>query len=191
MAVVSTLFVKGISAFSAVREQLLSEQIIAGEDNGQLASFTLSDFSVNCAFGGALLILWGVQAIVRIKSWQGPADIIFASHDAHARIEAKQGIFSAFASFVSLSAGASLGQYGPIVHLGGLVGHLAKRLRLVSHLGGDVWLGCAWLRQFPRRFMRLLLGFYLPMKLFCVISQRRPQHQYLLPRYLQRQYLSG
>lgn len=143
MAVVSTLFVKGISAFSAVREQLLSEQIIPGEDNGQLASFTLSDFSVNCAFlGGALLILWGVQAIVRIKSWQGPADIIFASHDAHARIEAKQGIFSAFASFVSLSAGASLGQYGPIVHLGGLVGHLAKRLRLVSHLGGDVWLGC-------------------------------------------------
>ena len=54
----------------------------------------------------------------------------------------KQGILASIASFLSLSSGASLGQYGPIVHLGGLVGSWARQNRFARKWGPDIWLGC-------------------------------------------------
>ena len=49
---------------------------------------------------------------------------------------------ASIASFLSLSSGASLGQYGPIVHLGGLVGSWARQARFAPKWGADIWLGC-------------------------------------------------
>ena len=54
----------------------------------------------------------------------------------------KQGVLASIASFLSLSSGASLGQYGPIVHLGGLVGSWARQNRFAPKWGPDIWLGC-------------------------------------------------
>ena len=50
---------------------------------------------------------------------------------------------SVLAAFTSLSAGASLGQYGPIVHMGALIGGLFKKYNLSSmQLSNDIFLGC-------------------------------------------------
>ena len=47
------------------------------------------------------------------------------------------------AAFTSLSAGASLGQYGPIVHMGALIGSFFRKYNISSIiLSNDIFLGC-------------------------------------------------
>ena len=53
----------------------------------------------------------------------------------------QKGFASTLAAFISASGGASVGQYGPLVHFGGLMGSLFRRVT-----GGifsmDVFIGC-------------------------------------------------
>jgi len=65
----------------------------------------------------------------------GPADAILAVQTRSPPPDVRSGLGSTLAALVSLGAGASVGQYGPIVHLGTLLGTAAARLRLgLRHL---------------------------------------------------------
>ncbi|WP_246389928.1 chloride channel protein [Halomonas cerina] len=59
----------------------------------------------------------------------GPADVIAAVQTRRGRLPARAGSLSALSALVSLGSGASVGQYGPLVHLGATLGsQVARRL---------------------------------------------------------------
>ena len=58
----------------------------------------------------------------------GPPDVIAAVQTRQGRLPLRPGLLSAVSSLVSLGSGASVGQYGPLVHMGGTLGSLGARL---------------------------------------------------------------
>jgi chloride channel protein, CIC family len=61
----------------------------------------------------------------------GPADVIHAARLGKGYLSIRTGLVSASASIVSIGSGASVGRYGPVVHLGATLGAwLAQQLKL-------------------------------------------------------------
>ena len=61
----------------------------------------------------------------------GPADVIYAARQGNGEMPIKAGLTNAVATIVSIGSGASVGRYGPIVHLGATLGAwLAKKMKL-------------------------------------------------------------
>ncbi|QIT53978.1 chloride channel protein [Aquisalimonas sp. 2447] len=56
-----------------------------------------------------------------------PADVIAAVQTRRGRLPARAGVLTACSSLVSLGSGASVGQYGPLVHIGATLGSLVAR----------------------------------------------------------------
>jgi CIC family chloride channel protein len=82
-----------------------------------------------------------VKKYLNIARYHGPADVILSAHSNGTDLDVKTGFLSTFAAFVSASGGASVGQYGPLVHLGGTIGSLIKRYTQ-NILTRDVFIGC-------------------------------------------------
>jgi CIC family chloride channel protein len=72
--------------------------------------------------------------------FQGIADSIYYAHTATDKTKIKLGFLSTLAAFVSASGGASVGQYGPLVHFGTIIGVSLKRFFNFG-LGLDVFIG--------------------------------------------------
>ena len=82
------------------------------------------------ALGGLLvgLIVW---RCIPDKRNYGPADVMQAIHQNEGRMPLRTGLVSALASAVSIGVGASVGRYGPAVHLGATMSSwIGVRLRL-------------------------------------------------------------
>ena len=60
----------------------------------------------------------------------GPADVVRAAQLNLPLPDFRSGIVSTLAAVISLGSGASVGQYGPIVYLGAMVGRAAAYLRI-------------------------------------------------------------
>ena len=88
----------------------------------------------------ACLILL-VRRIFSIETFHGPADTIYAAHRHDTRIEVRTGIGSTLAAFLSASGGASVGQYGPLVHFAATIGSFVRR-KLPLSLSNDIFIGC-------------------------------------------------
>ena len=58
----------------------------------------------------------------------GPAESILAAHIPSKRPSTEAGLLSTLASAISLAGGASVGQYGPLVHFGGVIGDYISKL---------------------------------------------------------------
>ena len=82
-----------------------------------------------------------VKKYLNISRYHGPADVILSAHSNDAELDIKTGFLSTFSAFVSASGGASVGQYGPLVHLGGTIGSLIKKYTQTM-LTRDVFIGC-------------------------------------------------
>ena len=106
------------------------------EDAGWLALATV------CvpALGG--LIVGIVHRYVPERRPHGPPDVIRAVQGLDGRIPPRAGVLSALTSLVSLGAGASVGQYGPLVHLGATLGSLAARVSPHNRWMVTVGVGC-------------------------------------------------
>ncbi len=64
---------------------------------------------------------------------RGPADVIHAARLGKGYLSIRDGLVSASASIVSIGSGASVGRYGPVVHLGATLGAwLAQQLKLTQ-----------------------------------------------------------
>jgi len=128
------VFVNGIKYFEALRLTLLT----------RFNFFVYSEYIVPFAWLTAgFFLVFLIKKIVGCTSWQGPADAIYCAHRPDKNMDIRQGFGTVLAAFTSLSAGASLGQYGPIVHMGALIGGLFKKYNLSSiHLSNDIFLGC-------------------------------------------------
>lgn len=79
---------------------------------------------------GGLIVGFIFSKLVREKRPLGPPDTILMVQTASQPPTVKSGLLSTFAAIVSLGSGASVGQYGPMVYLGTLVGAIADKLRL-------------------------------------------------------------
>lgn len=82
-----------------------------------------------------------VKRTLQITRYHGPADVILSAHSPKEELDARTGFSSVFAAFVSASGGASVGQYGPLVHLGGTIGSLMNDFKS-GFLSKDTFIGC-------------------------------------------------
>ena len=88
----------------------------------------------------AVLIVHQVKKINSDKPFQGIADSIFYAHRPDNEADIKSGILSTFAAFISAGGGASVGQYGPLVHFGATIGSWLKK-KLSFNLSLDLYIG--------------------------------------------------
>ena len=133
LAIVSNLFVIGVHWFEQQREV------------STLVSLNIGDQRLSFS---SLIYLWMAAAIVvslkigfGIARWAGPADSIYAAHQINEPLDIKTGLVSTLAAFTAASGGASVGQYGPLVHFGATMGIWVKRF-VSSRLSHEVYLGC-------------------------------------------------
>ena len=54
--------------------------------------------------------------------WHGPPDVILSAHSSKEKLNIKSGFIASFSAIISISAGGSVGQYGPLVHFGATIG---------------------------------------------------------------------
>ena len=133
MAVVANLFVLGVQSAKELREasQLLRITLPWGQYSLAPIIFLVL----------AALVVVGLRKLLRLGAWAGPADSIYAAHNVRHRLDVKQGIGSTVAAFISAAGGASVGQYGPVVHFGATVGCALRRV-FGNLLSQDIFLGC-------------------------------------------------
>jgi len=79
---------------------------------------------------GGLIVGMILNYLVLEKRPLGPPDTILAVQTRSPPPSPRSGLLSTLAAIVSLGSGASVGQYGPMVYLGTLVGAAINRLRL-------------------------------------------------------------
>ena len=133
MSVVSNSFVGMVETLTMFRDDMsIPFELFAG-------------YSFNLAPLGALLVAACLILIVRhmfgITRWHGPADSIFAAHRTDNDLDVRAGLGSTLAAFISASGGASVGQYGPLVHFGATVGSILRRMT-GDRMTTDVFIGC-------------------------------------------------
>ena len=78
---------------------------------------------------------------LKLPRWFGPADTIYAAHHHAGILDLKGGLGSTLASFISISGGASVGIYGPLVHFGATVSSFIRRQKSVPKIPHDIIIG--------------------------------------------------
>ncbi len=73
---------------------------------------------------------------------EGPADAIESVHARRGWMDWRPGLGTGAASFTALATGASVGLYGPLSHVGAVLGSVLARLRLFGRGVGGVGVGC-------------------------------------------------
>ena len=95
-----------------------AEKIFAQDPNFFFYLTTLS---------AALVLVHYSRTLVKNKPFQSVADSIYLAHKSNNETDLKVGFISTFAAFFSASGGASIGQYGPLVHFGTTLGAWLKK----------------------------------------------------------------
>ena len=116
--------------------------------------FNNQDFIINIDFGNTSLnlvpliicvpssILVGLlMYTLKLPRWFGPADTIYAAHHRAGILDLKGGFGSTLASFISISGGASVGIYGPLVHFGATVSSFIRRKKYIPKIPHDIIIG--------------------------------------------------
>lgn len=92
---------------------------------------------------------------------QGPPDVIAAAQLGHSKVPFKSGMATAGAALISLGSGASVGGYGPIVHLGATIGVAFRRF---AYSGGghiaNIGIGCGVAAAIAAAFNAPLAGMF-------------------------------
>ena len=75
----------------------------------------------------ALLFVHYSRVLINGQAFQSVSDSIYLAHKPNNETDLKVGFLSTLAAFFSASGGASIGQYGPLVHFGTTLGAWLKR----------------------------------------------------------------
>lgn len=136
--VVAVVAVAFVEAVLALNDALL---VSPGSRAAQADGRTLTFLTIAVPTTGGLLVgLLGL--LLRERRFHGPPDAIRAAHTADSAMPVRGGIVSAIAACLSLGAGASVGQYGPLVHLGASLGAWLRQLARVEPSIGNIGIAC-------------------------------------------------
>ena len=92
------------------------------------------------ALGG--LVVGILHRYIPERRPHGPPDIISAVQGMGGRIPLRSGLLSAMSALVSLGAGASVGQYGPLAHLGATLGSAVAGITKDNRWMATIGVGC-------------------------------------------------
>ena len=133
VSIVANLFVEGTRYF-------LSLQTSSGA-----LTIRIIDVEINLLPTLAMLISACLIVLVRkslgVTKWSGPADSIYALHQQKVGVDVRTGLGSTLAALISASGGASVGQYGPLVHFGATLSTILSRLPGLN-ISKDILLAC-------------------------------------------------
>ena len=133
MSIVSNGFVIGVKSLTDWREALSFGRLSLGGLDISLTPL------LSLVIAACLILV--VRRIFGISRWHGPADSIYAAHRTDNELDVKTGFGSTLAAFISASGGASVGQYGPLVHFGATMGSFLRQAT-GGFLTTDVFIGC-------------------------------------------------
>lgn len=133
MSIVSNCFVLAVQWLTSLRQVLIFDWF---DFDSAFAPVTPLVFLL---FAAVLIIQ--IRRALNIKRWHGPADSIFAAHRTDNELDVKCGFASTLAALISAGGGASVGQYGPLVHFGATIGSAFRKLT-GGILTTDVFIGC-------------------------------------------------
>ncbi|MBT3705839.1 MAG: chloride channel protein [Proteobacteria bacterium] len=88
----------------------------------------------------AAVLIFFVRRIFGIRRFHGPGDTI-AAVQSNKRLDIRTGLGSTLVAMISVGGGASVGQYGPLVHFGGTVGAVISYI-FKSKIPSSTWIGC-------------------------------------------------
>lgn len=88
---------------------------------------------------GAALLIVGLKRGFKIPRWHGPADTILSAQLSTEPFQTRVGLLSTTAAFFAASAGASVGQYGPVLHFGASIASGVRQL-IPTRINGEVYL---------------------------------------------------
>ena len=134
VSLVASLFVAGLHFLTDHRQSM--------DGNFPILQFAGGSLVPLLWLVGAAFLLWGVRRLFGIVRWHGPADSIFGAHRLDNEIDVKAGIGSTIAAFIAMGGGASVGQYGPLVHFGATIGSYIRQIFGNKVIGIDVFIGC-------------------------------------------------
>ena len=133
VAIATKIFVNSILYLTEIRETTT------------LFSTSIAGYQINYApiitILVAAFIINNIKKFTKITRFHGPADSIYGAHRTDNEIDIKTGYFSTFAALISAGGGASVGQYGPLVHFGATLG-TSIRFLTKNILSTDVFIGC-------------------------------------------------
>ena len=143
-AMVVGLIVSIIAQFFSLTAKWVFKNFQSGS---HLDLFQLSLFSydinilplISCLLAGILVCV--LIYFFQIDRWHGPADTIYAAHQKAGTLDIKKGFLSTLAAFFSISGGASVGIYGPLVHFGGTLGSFLRRRTFMPDIPHDIIIG--------------------------------------------------
>jgi len=87
------------------------------------------------------ILVGALMYFLKLPRWFGPADTIYAAHHRAGILDLKGGFGSTLASVISISGGASVGIYGPLVHFGATVSSFIRRLNFLPKIPHDIIIG--------------------------------------------------
>ena len=94
---------------------------------------------IACFIGSTFVFL--IIKYLNISRWHGPADTIYAAHQKGETLDIKAGFLSTIACFFSISGGASVGLYGPLVHFGATCAAFIRRRKFMPNIPHDIIIG--------------------------------------------------
>ena len=88
------------------------------------------------------LIVGLISKLLPGHQFHGPQDVIEATQSADPSIPVKTSLLSTLAAGISLGSGASVGQYGPLAHMGASIGSWTGRLLKGDRSLGRISIAC-------------------------------------------------
>lgn len=88
----------------------------------------------------ALFFVHYSKIFIKGQAFQSVSDSIYLAHKFNNETDVKVGIVSTIAAFFSASGGASIGQYGPLVHFGTTIGAWLKK-KIPFDFTPDLYIG--------------------------------------------------
>jgi CIC family chloride channel protein len=145
-------FVLAISAVQTVAVGIADANMLS-----EVAQHTPWRIVLAPAVGGLLVGLL-VHGLMRSAPDQGPASVVEAVHIHDGTMPLRRGFVSALASIISIGSGASVGRYGPQVHLGATLGSWVGRYFSLERNGRVALLGAGVAAAIAAAFNAPLAG---------------------------------
>lgn len=101
----------------------------------------LTAATVGVPAGGGLVVGL-LHRLIRERRAHAPAEVIAAIQTRRGRLPPRAGAVSGISSLVALGSGASVGQYGPLVHLGGSLGSALARVFRAPTTTDNIAIAC-------------------------------------------------